>query len=149
MCYNESNNITIKDLLPLFGALLTSIGTLVAIYSAYRGIAKKVKEDRKAKWIEDFRNEIANFSTQVISYSPIKDSENEQLTQIAKSGNLILLYLNDKNLKHLELQKVINKIIQMAVSESNRQQATHFPILFNQMMSLAREIILNEETAIK
>lgn len=148
MCNLECNYITCKDLLPLSGTVIATIGTLIAIYSAYKGISKKVKEDRKAKWIEDFRNEISNFISLSMIYQPNRDKSNEEIAKIAKSGNLILLYLNLKNEKHVELQKLISKIIVMFSTEDGRVQLDKFPGMYQKVINMARDIINNEETAI-
>lgn len=148
MCNLECNYITCKDLIPLLGTAITTIGTLIAIYSAYKGISKKVKEDRRAKWIEDFRNEISNFTSLSMIYQPNRDKSNEDIAKISKSGNLILLYLNLKNEKHVELQKLISKIIVMISTEDGRVQLDKFPGMYQKVINMAQDIINNEETAI-
>lgn len=148
MCNSGCNYITFKDLLPLIGTVMATLGTLIAIYSAYKGISKKVKEDRRAKWIEDFRSEIGNFTSLSMIYQQNRDISNEEITKIAKSGTLILLYLNLKNEKHVELQKLISKIIVMISTEDGRVQLDKFPGMYQEVIKRARDIINNEETAI-
>lgn len=130
-------------------SLLTFIGTIFTVTLAYIGITTKIKKDRKAKWIEDFRNHISSFASSAMLYSSNGKNSNEDLKKNIEYSTLILLYLDNKKKNHKELEILISSVSLSLTVDSNTEQLRKYPTQFKSIIELARKIIIEEETTIK
>lgn len=109
----------------------------------------KIKQDRKAIWIEDFRNQISAFSSMVMLYSSNSGNSSDDLRKIVETSTLILLYLDNEKKNHKELESLISSVALSVSADSSSQQLRKYPVQFKKIIDLARKIIIDEETAIK
>ena len=130
-------------------SILTFLGTIIAVYVAYKSIMTKIKQDRKAIWIEDFRNQISAFSSMVMLYSSNSGNSSDDLRKIVETSTLILLYLDNEKKNHKELESLISSVALSVSADSSSQQLRKYPVQFKKIIDLARKIIIDEETAIK
>lgn len=135
MCVQSA--LTAKDFIPTLGALLIALLT-------YRGIFIKVRMDKKVKWIEDFRNEVARFS----SHLPVFDSltQEDERTMIY-STTVLRLYLNPAKSKHHKLYKEIDNIMSLLLNKeiANNLKVDSLREGFVKVLNISTEIIGEEQ----
>jgi hypothetical protein len=137
------NSITFKDFLPL-------IGTLVTVIMGYRLVSVQINKNRRAKWIDDFRKEVANFFTIITSLN--KEFSIDKSYLLLTSVSTLILYLYDS--KQPPRRELIEKLrdIQSFVLENKDsiklEDAEVFGNKLKDVMSLATQVILIEQRKI-
>jgi hypothetical protein len=76
---------------------------LVALFTTYFSITLQINKNRRVKWIDDFRNHVAEYLTILITVNNAQIKNEEVLRPIRKTNFLIHLYLNLKDSAHLAL----------------------------------------------
>jgi phosphorylcholine metabolism protein LicD len=135
--------LTFKDFIPL-------IGTLLTVIMGYRLISVQINKNRKAKWIDDFRKEIANFFSLAVSMN--KEFSVEKGYQMLNCTSVLLLYLFDsKEYPRRELVKKIREFQSMSMKKGNVETVEDVEMFgqkLGEIMKLASETILIEQNKI-
>jgi phosphoribosylanthranilate isomerase len=135
--------LTFKDFIPL-------IGTLVTVIVGYRLISVQIHKNRRAKWIDDFRREIANFFTLATSVN--KEFHIDKAYQLLNSTSLLTLYLFDsKQPPRMELVETLREFQEMSILKGtvqSKEDVEKFGKKLAKVMSLATTIILIEQRKI-
>ncbi|GAA3988145.1 hypothetical protein [Mucilaginibacter dorajii] len=128
------SNIEFKD-------IVTPIILIATIFSSHWLASKQARKTKKAKWIEDFRFEVAKFLSlsNLISSSDIK-----ALHDLSTSGYVILMLLSDRNKKH---QALINEVASFGIfsTQFNSTKLTEYEKRIAVIKDSAKEIINAEE----
>jgi hypothetical protein len=124
-----------------FLTFLPFIGTIATVLAAFAGISMKIKKDRKAKWIDEFRSEVANFTS--IAMTSTKD-DIDTLKKIAYCGNRLLLYLELDKQEHFDLIEVIATVVR-EISADFESHRKNYPEQQSDIMRRAIVIINTEQ----
>ncbi|MCC6372883.1 MAG: hypothetical protein IT236_17900 [Bacteroidia bacterium] len=125
--------MTLKDSIPLLIVMLT-------IFSSHILLSRQIRKTKRAEWTESFRNEIADFTSQVMGYtSPI--ATQEELHQILKASHLILMRLNPKEKLHKKLENHVAQLTLISSRKITPEIIEEFKNHHNATIMLAREII--------
>lgn len=138
------NGLTLKDFLPL-------IGTIITVIAGYTLISVQVNKNRRAKWIDDFRKEVANFM--VITISINKAFSVEKAYDLLRVISVLILFLFDsKQPPRRELVSKLREIQTMIIDQKNAEQSQEYIETFAgklaNIMSLASHVILIEQKKI-
>lgn len=136
MVYLEID-LSIKDFLPLTGTILT-------LLAGYLFLTVQVRKNRRAKWIEDFREHAATLISAITSYSLGPTNDNREL--VRKSGVSIKLFITEKNNNHLELNKSLEAILTHVQKEAVNDAT--FDLLLNQFGNSVIAVIQEEQAKI-
>lgn len=134
---------TFKELVPL-------IGTLITVICGYRLISVQINKNRRAKWIDDFRREIASFFA--IATDTNRDFTIEKGYQLLSSTSLLILYLFDTNEK--KRRELVDKLKEFQIYAINKgtvfgkEEVELFADKLVKIMTLASEVILIEQRKI-
>ncbi len=135
--------LTFKDFLPL-------IGTLITVVMGYRLISVQINKNRKAKWIDDFRKEIANFFTLATAVN--KSFSVDRAYQLVNCTSVLILYLFDS--KQPPRRELVDKLTDFQATAINHKQVETeedmlmFAYKLKDIMTLASAIILIEQKKI-
>lgn len=141
MCHLIIQTLTIQDFFPL-------IGTLATVVTGYKLISVQVRKNRRAKWIEDFRKEIAIL---IPLFNRIQDSND--LNQAFNSMLLINMYLDEKKSEHQRLINLMSETqVKLTTASFHPEAVLHvlpdLNIMSNQILILAKEIVKVEQAKI-
>lgn len=125
-----------KDFLPLIGILITAI-------TGYYLISAQVSKNRRAKWIDDFREQIANLNAATTIYFSQGKSES-QLYTIYKSVGMLKLYVNLADPFHRIFFDLLKEFEQALKSENEANMRE----TLNSLGNVAYAIIGTEQKAI-
>ncbi|PAW94830.1 hypothetical protein CKK33_15545 [Mucilaginibacter sp. MD40] len=120
---------------------ITLIVLLVTVVSSHWLASRQTIKNKRSKWIEDFRSEIASF----ISLSSRIDPKNiDTLHELSKSGFFVLMLLDDRRKSHLELTNEIAKF-NIFVTKFSSSKLDEFKQKISKIVELAKLIIKEEE----
>lgn len=83
---------------------------IVALFTTYYSITLQINKNRRVKWIDDFRNHVAEYLTLLITVKNAQLKNEEVLRPIRKTNFLIRLYLDLKDSDHLALSIEMEEI---------------------------------------
>lgn len=126
----------IKDFLPLIGTLITAI-------TGYYLISAQVSKNRRAKWIDDFREHLANLNAATLGFLNQTKSE-EQLYTIRKSVSILKLYVDLAD----PFQKIFFDLLKDFGDALKSGKETDIKEVLDQLGNVAYAIINTEQKAI-
>lgn len=101
-----SSGLSLKDFVT---PSLSLLGTLILGFITYSAIFIKLRKDRRMKWLDELRGEIATFvSFTAVYYHSMDTTPTER---ISLSATTIGLYLNENIPRHKALRAKINSIV--------------------------------------
>lgn len=136
-------SLTFKDFLPLIGTLITVIG-------GYRLISVQINKNRRAKWIDDFRREMAKFFTLATGVN--KEFSVDKAYQLLNCTSVLILYLFDS--KEPPRRELIDRLRDFQTHAINHktveteEDMQMFAYKLKDIMTLASAIILIEQKKI-
>ena len=138
--YISVNLTPIKIIMPIKD-FITPIILVATIFSSHWLASKQARKTKRAKWIEDFRFEVAKFMalSNVISPNDIKS-----IHDLSTSGYVILMLLNDKSKKQEALTiEVVS--FGMFSTQYQSMKLNEYERRIAKIKDLAKEIISIEE----
>lgn len=135
----EIMDLTLKEFLPL-------IGTATVALIGYFGISVQINKNRKAKWIEDFRKEVANFLS--IGTRIHANSTREELTEISNSAMFIQMLLDSRDFEHRQVIESVGEMLILLMGKNDKEQMEEQPKLFKLIFEAAQTVIAKEQAKI-
>ncbi len=138
------STLSLKDYFPL-------IGTLMTVITGYYLITIQIRKSRRAKWIDDFRKEVANFF--VIFTSINKEFSIDKSYQLLNAVSMLTLYLFDsKQPPRRELIETLREVQGMIIEQKDSVPTTEYMESVSKklakIMTLASDVILIEQAKI-
>ncbi len=142
MCVQST--LSLKDYFPL-------IGTIITVTTGYYLITVQIRKNRRAKWIDDFRKEVANFFVTFTSMN--KEFSIDKGYQLLNAGSMLMLYLFDsKQPPRRELIETIREVQSMIMAQKDSVSTSEYMETVSnklaRIMTLASEVILIEQAKI-
>lgn len=132
----NSINMQFKDFIPLLGTIVTAV-------TGYYLISAQISKNRRAKWIDDFREHLANLNAATTIYFSLSKSE-DQLYVIYKSVGMLKLYIDLVDPFHKIFFDLLKEFEQGLKSENENDIKTSL----NSLGNVAYAIIDTEQKAI-
>jgi len=121
---------------------LQIIALIATIISSNWLVSRQIKKNKKSGWIEDFRKEIANFTS--IGFAITPRSSKTELFELSKSSTLLIMLLDEKDKKQ---EKLKNTIIETTILLSTNFTESHivdFQLKYHEIISSAKMIIIEQ-----
>jgi hypothetical protein len=118
---------------------LQIIVLVATIISSNWLVSRQIKKNKKSGWIEDFRKEVASFTSIGLAIKP--KSSKAELSELIRSSTLLILLLDEKDEKQ---EKLISTIAETTIMLSNDMTENHivdFKSKHNKIIFSAKEII--------
>lgn len=143
-CHCYEPFFRLKDLTPF----IPLIGTIFIASLSYIGITTQINKNRKAKWIEDFRKEVA-FITHVVIHRDKSIEREKTFKEFLNSTALIRLYLDlESNNLHQKFFDQLSKFVENYIKNDSEIDNEEFSLEFQLIIAIAQRIIKVEEDKI-
>ena len=131
------SGLAFKDFLPL-------IGTIIVVSTGYIGITVQVNKNRRSRWIEDFREAIAKYTSVSIFMFPTNTQETRK--EAANVNYLIQMLLDYDNAKHKQLAELLNKLNSKLTKISSPEDVEFLSDSLTEIFALSTEIVKEEKS---
>jgi len=121
---------------------LQIIALIATIISSNWLVSRQIKKNKKSGWIEDFRKEVASFTSIGLAITP--ESSKAELSELIRSSTLLVLLLDEKDEKQEKLISTIAETTIMLSKNLTKNHIDDFKSKHNKIIFSAKEIIREE-----